>query len=280
MQPIKNGLKGISWKKVFLAIAAIGFMFVIIAIDARIPRSAEQLSKYEQKTLPSISQPTGSLHVFVEPDDHMQTIYRAVARAKQSIDIVIYELADQKLEHLLAADAARGVSVRVILNKVQAFGTKTSPSQQAAFDFLNSHGVQAQFSSEYFTYTHQKTIVIDDSTALIMTMNLASNYYATSRDFGVAISDPKDIAAIEKTFDADWSDKILASQNADDLLWSPGAETAMIDIINRAQKTLDVYNEEMQDPDITNALIAAAKRGVSVRVDMTYSTTEKVLSIS
>ena len=279
---ITGGLRHVPWKKVFIAIIFGAFMLGVISLAKRLPTNSSQTtsqpstrSKYEQTSLPTISQPTGSLRVIVEPDDHMQTIYRAVESAKTSIDIVIYELDDAKFEELLAQKASEKVSVRVILNKTQAFSGQTSPRQKAALDYLTSHGVLAKLSSSRFTYTHQKTIVIDHQTAIIMTMNLAEKYYATSRDFGVIISSPPDISAIEQTFDADWTDKPIPSQNGDDLLWSPGAETAMIALINQAQKTLDVYNEEMYDTDITNALVAAEKRGVQVRIVMNYSTGEK-----
>jgi cardiolipin synthase len=42
-------------------------------------------------------------------------------------------------------------------------------------------------------------------------------------------------------------------------------------LINGAQTSLDIYNEEMQDPQIISALEIAAKRGVDVEVDMTYA---------
>lgn len=279
---IAGGLGHIPWKKVILMIVFGFFMLGVISLAKKFPTNSSQnnpanntRSKYEQTILPTLSQPSGSLRIIVEPDDHMQTIYRAVQSAKSSIEIVIYELDDSKLEKLLAQKASQNVSVRVILNKTQAFSGQTSPRQKAALDYLTSHGVLAKLSSSRFTYTHQKTIVLDHQTAIIMTMNLAEKYYATSRDFGVIIASPPDISAIEQTFDADWSDKQLPSQNGKDLLWSPGAETAMTNLINQAQKTLDIYNEEMYDDTITNALIAAEKRGVAVRIVMTYSTGEK-----
>jgi phosphatidylserine/phosphatidylglycerophosphate/cardiolipin synthase-like enzyme len=46
-------------------------------------------------------------------------------------------------------------------------------------------------------------------------------------------------------------------------------------LINVAHKSIDIYNEEMDDADVTNALVAAAKRGVNVRVVMTYSSSWK-----
>lgn len=42
-------------------------------------------------------------------------------------------------------------------------------------------------------------------------------------------------------------------------------------LINSAQKTLIVYNEEMEDPQMANALVAARQRGVDVRLIMSAS---------
>jgi len=63
----------------------------------------------------------------------------------------------------------------------------------------------------------------------------------------------------------------IAASDADDLVWSPGSESETVALIDSATSTLDIYNEEMADEKIIDALIAAAQRGVSVRVVMTYA---------
>lgn len=47
-----------------------------------------------------------------------------------------------------------------------------------------------------------------------------------------------------------------------------------VSLIGSAQKTLIVYNEEMADPDMANALVAADQKGVDVRVVMASSFTK------
>ena len=42
----------------------------------------------------------------------------------------------------------------------------------------------------------------------------------------------------------------------------------MLAVIDGARRTLSVENEEMSSPDITQALVRAAKRGVRVRITM------------
>ena len=66
-----------------------------------------------------------------------------------------------------------------------------------------SHSVKVVWSSSKFEYTHQKTLVVDRSEAVIMTANLTSQYYATSRDFLVTDTSRPDVDAIGAVFDAD-----------------------------------------------------------------------------
>ena len=108
-----------------------------------------------------------------------------------------------------------------------------------------------------------------------MTFNFAPAYYATGRDFGIIDADQNDVQAIEDTFNKDWNNQNLNANHGDDLVWSPGADADMLLIINSAQKELDIYNEEMADTRIVNALQNAVKRGVAVNIVMTYQSADK-----
>jgi phosphatidylserine/phosphatidylglycerophosphate/cardiolipin synthase-like enzyme len=112
---------------------------------------------------------------------------------------------------------------------------------------------------------------VDGSQTLIMTFNLAPQYYSTDRDFGVVDKDPDDVTAIEAAFNDDWHDQKDTAAPGDDLVWSPGADTELFAIINSNRKNLYIENEEMSDTPVINALISAAKRGVSVEIVITYS---------
>jgi hypothetical protein len=79
-----------------------------------------------------------------------------------------------------------------------------------------------------------------------------------------------DVAAIVVTFDADFSGKSINPPVGADLVWSPtNAEPSVLAVINGAKHTLAIENEEMNDPAVTNALAAAARRGVRVEITMT-----------
>jgi phosphatidylserine/phosphatidylglycerophosphate/cardiolipin synthase-like enzyme len=215
--------------------------------------------------------PAGTMALTIEPEAGIAPALKLIQSAKHSIDLTMYELEDSRIEQALEQAESRGVQVRVLLNEGYYGQPDRVNPNQTAFDYLQAHGVPVRWTPKYFALTHQKTLVVDDTTSLIMTYNFTPQYYATSRDFGITDTDSKDIGAIESTFNADWQAQKITAPSGDDLLWSPGSETAMIELINQANASLKIYNEEMADGKIVSALDAAAKRGVNVQVVMTDS---------
>jgi phosphatidylserine/phosphatidylglycerophosphate/cardiolipin synthase-like enzyme len=127
--------------------------------------------------------------------------------------------------------------------------------------------VKVVWSSGKYRYTHQKTLVVDGSTALIMSANLTSQYYADTRDFLVRDTRAADVSAIEKVFTADFGHRDIDPPTGADLLWSPtNAKDRMLALISGAKHSIRVYDEELSDSTIVTALADAAKRGVSVQV--------------
>jgi phosphatidylserine/phosphatidylglycerophosphate/cardiolipin synthase-like enzyme len=196
-----------------------------------------------------------------EPQAGFAVVYRLINAARDSIDITMYEFADTTAEHALAAAARRGVNVRVILDRRQ------KRLNSVAYRYLTSHRVKVIWSSSRFDYTHQKTLVSDQSKAIIMTANLTSRYYSTSRDFLVVDGSRPDVAAIAGVFDADFAHRQIRPGDGRDLVWSPtDAQRQILGVINGARKSLRIYSEEMADSAVDDALIRAAKRGVDVSV--------------
>ncbi len=243
-----------------LAVALISFAGAALSRSQNVPSSPS--------FRPNVAQP-GSLSLITEPGDGMTPIKEAIESASSSIDLVMYEFDDTQLEQLLTQEAQKGVAVRVILNNGY-FGAGSALNQQA-YEYLRDNGVQVHWSPEYFALTHEKSLVIDGKEAIIMTFNFTPHYYKSDRDFGVIDTDTTDIVAMGQTFDMDWFANRFSSHDGNALVWSPDSRAQLLDLINAATSSLDIYNEEMNDPKITSALEAAAKRGVNVQVDMTYS---------
>jgi phosphatidylserine/phosphatidylglycerophosphate/cardiolipin synthase-like enzyme len=213
--------------------------------------------------------PNGSLGLFVEPTAGITPVVSLINNAKHSADLVMYELTDSQVEQSLVAAESRGVNVRVLLNGgYYGKPDKTNPNQ-AALAYLQAHGVPVRWTPAYFALTHQKTLAVDGKTGVIMTFNLTPQYYASSRDFGVIDTDKNDVSAIETVFNDDWQHEKITAPSGDDLVWSPGSEAATLSLITSAKTSLKIYNEEMADRQVVNALGAAALRGVDVQIIMT-----------
>lgn len=210
---------------------------------------------------------SSQLTLITEPQDGIAPILSAVEGARREIDMVMYEDSDAQVDSALAADARRGVDVRVLLNGGY-YGRGGFPQNDVAYRYLKGHGVPVRWTPPYFALTHQKTLIVDGR-AYILTFNLTPQYYASTRDFGVIDTDEADDAAIERTFDADWSRRPITAPQGADLVWSPGSQAAQVSLIASATGWLDIYNEEMDSAAIEDALEADAHRGVDVRVVMT-----------
>jgi hypothetical protein len=199
--------------------------------------------------------------LLVLPDQGENAIYNFVNSATSSIDMTIYELNDTTLENALVSREKAGVNVRVILDQAQkSYNT-------AAYNVLTAGGVGVVWSSTAFTYTHQKTITVNNDESYISTGNFDTTYYATSRDFGVFDTDASDVAAIVAVFNADYAHTSITPSDGDDLVWSPtDSQSHLLALINGAQHSLDIEQEEFSDTTLVNAVVADENRGVTVRV--------------
>ena len=205
--------------------------------------------------------PAQSGALITEPQAGFSPVYHLIKHARHSIDLTMYEFSDTKAEHDLAAAARRGVTVRVILDQ------REKSHNSSTYDYLKSHRVKVVWSSTRFEYTHQKTLLVDGSTAVIMTANLTSEYYSSTRDFLVTDTKAADVTAIAQVFNADFAHRPVKPSDGRDLVWSPtDSQAKLLALIGGATKSLRIYSEEMGDTTIEDALIKAAKRGVNVKV--------------
>lgn len=202
-----------------------------------------------------------------EPDQGLAPIYTLMQSATKTLDMTMYELVDTQAEDILVQLAAKGVAVRVILDQ-----NLESNNNRTAYNYLAQNGVNVVWANPVYSATHEKAIVVDGQTAAIMTLNLTSRYYSSSRDFALIDQDANDVSAIETTFNADFANDTVTPPTGDDLVWSPtNSTTTLVNLIDSATSTLQIENEEMSNSKIVTALVNAANRGVQVQVTMTYS---------
>lgn len=209
----------------------------------------------------SISQPT--LQLFTEPAAGEQVILDAINNAQQSVWLETYLLTDTNVIQALENAAQRGLDVRVMLEPHPYGGG----SPQSTLDALTAAGAQAKDASSAFTLTHEKGMIIDGTTAYIMTCNFTySALNGKNREYGLIDTATADVQGVTNIFNADWNR--TADQVTDpELVVSPdNSRTMLTNFINNATTSLIVETEEMVDSKIEQALVSAAQRGVAVQV--------------
>ena len=216
-------------------------------------------------SLPSPAYSSG-VSICAEPTCGYHQVVQAILGARQ-VDLVMYELNSPSVEGALIAAHKAGANVRVFLDR--AYHGYSVNSSSAAF--LQAHGVAVRFAPAS-VILHEKAVILNNNAVYLMSGNLDHNYYTTSADWLIHDTNPGDVVNLVNAFNADWNGD-LASTPVDtgiqgNLLFSPDAETAYLNFINHATKSIDLSSEEMIDPRVVNSLVAAAHRGIDVRVLM------------
>lgn len=211
------------------------------------------------------------VQVFVEPDAGEHPITDAIASAKKSVWLEIYLLTDRNVMRALEEAANRGVDVRVMLEP-HPVGGGASPAR--TMDQLKAAGAKVETSDPSFALTHEKGMIIDGTTAYIMTSNFSraalggssgSSGYS-NREYDIVDTNLQDVQAVSAIFQADW-DRTTAQFNDSNLVVSPvNSRNSFTSLIGSAHSTLLIEAEEMNDSAIEQALANAAQHGVKVQV--------------
>lgn len=200
--------------------------------------------------------------LFIEPEAGTQPVVAALRQAQSSILMKMYLMTEREVIAALKDAVARGVSVRVMLER-DLYGEL---SNEALFRDLQAAGVQVKWGNPTFRLTHEKSIVVDERLALVMTLNQTHSAFTSNREYGIIDTDPNHVAEMVEVFNADW-ERRAPTIGDPDLVWSPvNARERVVALIDAATDSLDLEQLEMQDQEVEDRLIAAAQRGVGVRV--------------
>lgn len=226
----------------------------------------------------------------------------AVTGARQTIHLEVFQYQPDKIgwsfAKLLAAKAGQGVRVRVLLD-----GCGTNPKHadvKSLIDFLRQKGVQVLVRPAPLLDTHidhRKVMVIDGAIGFTGGMNIGETYQENWHDQQSLIKGPA-VAKLQEAFLSQWKavggttspgeDLFPASSDAPD-----GFETrvvthmggnndqniklAYLGAFATAQHLIRIADPYFVDKDIIGALMAAARRGVTVQVVLPAMNNKKIV---
>jgi phosphatidylserine/phosphatidylglycerophosphate/cardiolipin synthase-like enzyme len=176
----------------------------------------------------------------------------------------MFVFSDPALRKAIIAAQRRGVAVRVMLNPARRSGEQENEAARAA---LERAGIAVQDANPAFALTHEKSMVVDDVTAFVNSLNWTTRNLTETRDYAVVTTRGHDVSEIIECFEADWHRQAFTPRDKSDLVWCPGpGRDRICRFIDEARHKLFVQNERFQDTVIVERLVHAARRGVKVHV--------------
>lgn len=135
-------------------------------------------------------------NLVVSPDNSRGKITALIESAKETLDVEMEVLQDQKVVELLAT-IAKNLPVRVILPP-----ETTISGSAGVMEKLRAEGVEVKTMTS--PYPHAKLIVADGKRAYIGSVNLSDQSLDKNRELGILISQPDIVDRLEEQFAKDW----------------------------------------------------------------------------
>lgn len=202
--------------------------------------------------------------LLIEPDIGRKPILEAIHNAKHSIKLVMYGFTDEALLNALIQKKIKGQTVKIILEENPY---KAEDENKKAIAKLNANYVPWQGSIPPHSLIHQKTLLIDDNIAIIMTFNFTrSAFDKHTRNFGLIIDDAKRVNKIAALFSADWN-HLPTNHKTTDILVSPdNSRESLNTLLQQAKLSIRIYAQDVNDFKIIGTLAKAAKKGVKIEI--------------
>ena len=205
-----------------------------------------------------------SHRLIVQPNEGTGPVVELIDGAKKSLRVKQFTLTDSKIMSALIQAHKRHVDVRIMLNPHRSSGDRANDE---SFKALRHAGLKIEWSNPAFAVTHEKSMVVDDTVALISTFNYATKYFTETRDYGIVTAHKAQVDEVIGCFEADWHRKPFEPGADAGLLWSSNnARQRMAWFIDSADKELVIQHPKFVDATIVERIAAARKRGVKVHL--------------
>lgn len=205
-----------------------------------------------------------SRSLIVLPDDSAKPIIDAIHGAKKSLRIKMFVFSAPSLLQAVIDAKKRGVNVRVMLNPARRDGESDNKQSRK---ILEKADVDVIDSNPAFGLTHEKSMIVDDSTGFVKSLNWETKNLTVTRDYAVVTDHKHEVAEMIDCFEADWKRKSFNLGANARLIWCTGnGRERIAAFIDDAKHSIFLQNERYQDAVIIERLVRARMRGVKVHV--------------
>jgi len=157
-----------------------------------------------------------SRSLIVLPDETAKPILDAIDAARESLRIKMFEFSDPSVMKAVTGAHERGVNVRIMLNPARRSGEAENEETRKQ---LGDAGIEVIDSNPAFDLTHEKSMVVDGTTAFVKSLNWETKNFTETRDYAVVTSHRHEVNEIVECFEADWHRKNFSPHENSNLIW-------------------------------------------------------------
>ena len=121
----------------------------------------------------------------------------------------MFVFSDSRLLHAVIAAHRRAVKVQIMLNPTRRSGEKQNDESRK---LLTDAGIDVIDSNPAFDLTHEKSMVVDDKSAFVQSLNWETRNLTETRDYAVVTAHPHEVSEVTECFDADWNRQAFQSR--------------------------------------------------------------------
>jgi phosphatidylserine/phosphatidylglycerophosphate/cardiolipin synthase-like enzyme len=204
------------------------------------------------------------MRLIVQPRDGVEPLLSAVKNAKKSIDIVIFRFDLDELEKALKAAIERGVAVHALVAHMTGSGDKKLRNLESR---LLKWGATVARTDDDMVRYHGKLLLVDKATLFVLGFNYTDQDIHRSRSLGIIVKKPSVVREADRLIKVDEDRSQSFRPSRSDLVISPeNARDRLLRFIRKARRELLIYDANVTDDEMLQALRKRANAGVTIRV--------------
>jgi cardiolipin synthase len=203
------------------------------------------------------------MKIIVQPEHGVEPVLAALARARRTIEIVIFRLDIKDVTIAIEAAVVRGVAVRALIAHTNKGGEKQLRKLELR---LLAAGVTVSRSDDSWLRYHAKMLIVDGRQLHVNGFNFTWLDIDRSRSFGAVTTSPRLVKEAQRLFQAD-CDRQPYVPAYDRLVVSPeSSRTKLGTFLAGAKRQLAIYDPDISDPRMVRVLADQVRAGVEVRI--------------
>ena len=203
------------------------------------------------------------MRLIVQPEDGVVPVVAAIRSAKKSLDMPIFRLDHIEVDKAIKSAVKRGVIVRTLIAHTNTGGDKGLRKLEQR---LLATGATVSRTADDLVRYHNKFMIVDGRTLLVMGFNYTHLDIDRSRSFGVIMTNRRLVQEAMKLFDADFNRQPYQAGLKQFLVSPENSRAELAALLRGARKQLLIYDVRITDNAMIRILKERAKAGVDIKM--------------